>query len=344
MDPLTQAGLGGAIGAAFFHRTLGRRAVLFGALVGMSPDLDVVASLWTDEWGSLAAHRGVTHSLVALPLAAPWVGALGNRFFDQQKQWRGDRLRSWIHLAFWALWTHPILDAFTTYGTQLLAPLTSKRFVFDSVAIIDPWFTLPLLLSCLLAYVRLWSAPQVVSRGARLALGWAVFYLAAGFLLSRQAEHAAKQQLASENFQASRVQAATPLFFPVLRRISVQNTDNDFLIGFYSPWSDDPINWTPFLSQSSADIEALLKTREGRVFQWFADGWVQAHQDQERITLFDRRYGLVSVPGATPFRAVADLGPDGRPSKLRQVGMDATGVSLSKEWQAGWNLLRSHGQ
>lgn len=90
----------------------------------MAPDIDVVAKAagplaeWT--W-----HRSVTHSLLLLPLVGLVAGyALG--------RWKGGALSSWIGLAVVALVSHPLLDFCTSYGTQLLAPFSDRRFALDA--------------------------------------------------------------------------------------------------------------------------------------------------------------------------------------------------------------------
>lgn len=120
MDPVTQTVLGGSIGA-LFRPKLGRKAIAIGALCGAIPDIDVVAGL-AGEWATLVHHRGATHSLLALAAAAPAFGWLGYR-------WSGRKnFGTWTYLAFWALITHTLLDSCTSYGTQLLWPLTRHRF------------------------------------------------------------------------------------------------------------------------------------------------------------------------------------------------------------------------
>ena len=331
MDPLTQASLGGAIGAAFFHKTLGRRAVLFGALAGMSPDLDVIAGLWSNEWDTLIAHRGTSHSLVVLPFIAPFVGMLGCRILGG-----GRNLQSWMHLAFWAMWTHPVLDAFTTYGTQLLAPFSRERFVFDAVAIIDPFFTVPLFAVVLLTYTR-WASTARLARWGRWALVWACLYLAVGLGLTRQAEGAARSQLASEGFATVDLRAGTPFFFPAVRRISAYDDQGEFRIGFRSAVAPRPIRWTRL---HSVDDERVRKAREqAGVFHWFAADFVQAVHDGQDVVFYDRRYGLVSKPSFTPFRARAVF--DGNePVRVSQAqGFDRSGLSLKGELRHGWHLL-----
>src|SRR5690606_37503481 len=67
MDLVTQAVLGAAIGEAGWGKKLGAGAMCAGALLGMTPDLDIISGL-AGQWASLIHHRGVSHSLLFAPL------------------------------------------------------------------------------------------------------------------------------------------------------------------------------------------------------------------------------------------------------------------------------------
>jgi inner membrane protein len=66
VDPLTHGLLGAVCGQAAYGRSLGRRALAWGALTGMAPDADVVMNV-TGPMAEWTWHRGTTHAL--------WLGA-----------------------------------------------------------------------------------------------------------------------------------------------------------------------------------------------------------------------------------------------------------------------------
>ena len=90
-------------------------------------------------------HRAATHSLLVLP----WVGLLLWWWFKG----RGGRVaqapRAWFWIFQCALLSHPLLDAFTVYGTQLLWPLPSPPAMWSTLFIIDPWLWIALGVSVL---------------------------------------------------------------------------------------------------------------------------------------------------------------------------------------------------
>ena len=165
MDTVTQIVLGGSIAAGFFTPKLGRASLFFGAFCGWLPDIDVFFHSLA-SWEGLEFHRSFTHSLLLLPTLSPFMGGLAYSMeswlrkrhlktltYKEQKALEEDadttdnRFILWTKLAFWALITHPLLDVFTTYGTQLLYPLSKTRFATDAIAIIDLFFTIPLIVA-----------------------------------------------------------------------------------------------------------------------------------------------------------------------------------------------------
>src|SRR5690606_22353644 len=111
-------------------------------------------SIGRGEFTTLVVHRGWSHSLLVLPIVAFGVAWVARKWGMRQRTKPDidppprppgvERYWLWYHLCFWALITHPLLDTFTAYGTQLLAPLSDARFAIDGVSIIDPFYTIPM--------------------------------------------------------------------------------------------------------------------------------------------------------------------------------------------------------
>ncbi|RUR39541.1 metal-dependent hydrolase [Vreelandella populi] len=141
MDSITQAALGAAVGGAVLGRRLGRKAVLIGALLGTLPDLDVVLD-YGDAIANVTEHRGFSHSVFVLTGLATLLAVLCKRFAPA-----GDiSLLRWWSFFTLCLVTHPLLDALTTYGTQLFWPLDTPPAAWPIIFIIDPVYTLALLI------------------------------------------------------------------------------------------------------------------------------------------------------------------------------------------------------
>lgn len=329
MDSITQAALGAAIGQAGFRR-LGRRAAAFGAVCGTLPDLDVLLSQG-DHWRYIVTHRGSSHSLLVLPLVAIPVGWLGWRLLGR----RGTP-REWIHLAFWGLITHPLLDVCTTYGTQLLAPLSRRRFAIDCVALVDPVYTVPLLLAVALG-LRKRAPPERAARWAQAALVWSTAVLVGGGGWTLYARATFQQQLAAIGFQPTHVRTPVPFFFPMLRHGAAVDARGRVAVTTVVPWAPDRTELVVVDSVDSPRAQAALESERGQLTRWFADDLLSVTEHSSGDLWFqDHRYGMFSDPTWTPFRVVLPAGapPDG----LRRGG-EPRDIDPSAEWAAGWALV-----
>ena len=158
MDSISQAALGAAIGEAVLGKKIGNKGALLGALVGTIPDLDVSLYLFYDKLEMLSIHRGFSHSMLFSVLGAFLIAYILKRI-----KWTNQVKYGRLWLFAWAvLITHMLLDAFTSYGTQLFSPFSDARIGFDSINVVDPIYTIPLLtgliFSILLFKNRAWKS------------------------------------------------------------------------------------------------------------------------------------------------------------------------------------------
>jgi inner membrane protein len=308
MDPLTHGVLGASIGQALCGRTLGRRALVWGAVLAMAPDLDFLAKPLAPlaEW---MWHRGPTHGLWVGPIAGPLVGyALWKR--------KGGELRAWMALAAACLLSHPLLDLCTTYGTQLLAPFSRRRFAIDAVAIVDPAYSLVLV------------AGLVVGLGAGLATarsrraGWVTLaisslYLALGVWVNGRAEAIARAELAAQGVQVSSLDAYPTLFQLPFRRIVARSGDL-VRVGWLSVLRPRPIEWETFTQARGPLVEAARSSPEARLFEWFAMGQATPRVEGARggsvVDFDDLRFGLPGHPREGLWGMRVRLDASGRPA------------------------------
>lgn len=147
MDSLTQIVLGAACGEAVLGKKIGNKALLFGAIGGTIPDLDVIVGgiIHQNKIDAMLFHRGFMHSILFSVLAAFFFGWLVFKFYNTKKRIDTTSQSDWVRLFFWSLLTHPILDCFTPYGTQLFAPFSNYRVAFNNIAVVDPLYTVPFL-------------------------------------------------------------------------------------------------------------------------------------------------------------------------------------------------------
>ena len=148
MDSITQAVLGGAVGYAVLGRKLGKRAALIGAGFGTLPDLDVLID-FGGPIENMTYHRGVSHSIFVQALVTPLIAWLMLRFKAHQP---ASFLR-WCWALYLIFVTHSLADTFTVYGTQILWPLTDFPFSHSILFIVDPAYTVPLIVAFVGAFI-----------------------------------------------------------------------------------------------------------------------------------------------------------------------------------------------
>lgn len=236
MDSLTQIALGSAVSVAVMgRRTAMWKAVLWGAVAGTLPDLDA----FIDHGNALlnmTLHRAESHALFYLTLAAPPLAWGVSRLHGEAALFK----RWW--LALWlVLTTHPLLDAMTVYGTQLLLPFTGHPYGVGSVFIIDPLYTVPLIVGVVAALCLKnarglrWNAAGLVL--SSLYLGW-------GVVAQQQATRVARDSLQQQGIAASALLVTPAPFNSLLWRL-LATTPAQYFEGHYSLLDGSPrITWT----------------------------------------------------------------------------------------------------
>jgi inner membrane protein len=286
MDSITQMLLGGAVAAAIAPSGHRRAALLAGAALGTLPDLDglLINALTDDPVARMTWHRGPSHSLLVLPLVA-WALWAGFRS-------RGGRVAASPRRWFWAiqaaLVTHPLLDAFTVYGTQLLWPLPLRPAMWSSVFIIDPLFTAWLLLA---VAVAAFAGARPLARHALVAgLALSTAYLGWSLIAKSLVEREASRALAAMGL-ADAPRFSVPLPFNTLLWRVVAMTPDGFVEGERSLVADrGPMR----LRAYSSDIAALGAVGNYPAvarLRWFNHGFMKAQLRDGRLVLSDLRMG-----------------------------------------------------
>ena len=315
MDPPTHGLLGAVIGQAFFARTLGRRALGWGAFLNMLPDVDVALIPALGGLAEWRYHRTATHGLAVLALlgvAAGW--ALWRRD-------RGRNRRAWTGLAVAALVAHPLADAFTSYGTVLLWP-HPRRYAWDALPIVDLFFTGALLLALVLGIA--WRArPRRVAAAGAAALGSLALYECYGLYQNARVEALARRQVEEMGRRPSDVHAYPVLLLPWLRRVVVREGPAHE-VAWISAWSPRPAQWYTLPSARGPLVDEARQLEDVRMFEWFAMGAtrpiVEQGAGEQWVEIDDLRYGFPHDPqrGAWGVRVPFDY-TGARAGEVRRV-------------------------
>jgi inner membrane protein len=279
MDSVSQIALGAAIGVA----TMGRRTALWkaaawGAVAGTLPDLDVLID-HGDAVRNMVQHRAETHALFWLTLfSLPFAAAVA-WLHGEQALWR----RWW--LALWlALVTHPLLDAMTVYGTRLALPFSDRPFGVGSVFIIDPLYTLPLLVGLVAALAR----GSLRANAVGLVLSTA--YLAWGVAAQQHVERVARASLASQGIAAAQVLVTPTAFNSVLWRVLVVDGAS-YREGFYSLLDETAQVRFDAFARGTELAPALDQIDSVRRIADFSRGFYKLSSDGPELRITDLRMG-----------------------------------------------------
>jgi len=187
MDPVSQVALGAAAAGAFCPKRNLRAALLVGGLAGAAPDLDIFIRSADDPLLGLQFHRHFTHALIVAPVVGAVVAWLAHLIFFR----RSHTTRELLPFGIVGALTHGPLDACTSYGTLLYWPFSLHRESWDTISVIDPLFTVPLVV--LLAVAAILRRPAL----PRIACVWCLGYLSLG-LVQRERAQSFAENLALE--------------------------------------------------------------------------------------------------------------------------------------------------
>jgi inner membrane protein len=290
MDSITQAVLGASIQGALLGRWQGRKALLYGAMLATVPDLDVVME-YGDAVANMTYHRGFSHSLFVLSGFALLLAWLARRF-RPHPGYSANRLL----LTLWlVLITHPLLDAFTSYGTQLFWPLMPTPTAWSSLFIIDPLYTMPLIAAVVISLFtglreQSWRIPAVALTVSTLYIG---FSLAGKFM----AEQRVERELARQGIQAEQLfTTPTPLNTLLWRVIVLDGEDyHEALVG----WFDDEPPQLQRLPRGTHLRAQLTGSLMHQRLDWFTGGMLRYDQVDGHLIVTDLRLGMT---GFHPFR------------------------------------------
>jgi inner membrane protein len=273
----------------------------------MVPDVDILLRS-SDPFAEWRWHRGATHGLACraggrMPARMAACPALGRPAPELDPAGHG-RAR----LA-------PALDWCTTYGTQLLAPFSSRRFALDWVAIVDPAYSL-ILAAGLVVGLRAGAASARAQRAGWAVLSLSTAYLALGGFVNARIEAIAREDLRAKGLAFSRVAAYPTLLQLPYRRIVARNGD-ELRVGWLSLIRPRPIAWESFTQAEGPPVDAARSTPEGRLFEWFAMGEAASRVERRDgrlvVELDDMRYGFPGHPRDGFWGVRVTLDAEGRP-------------------------------
>ena len=279
MDSITQIALGATVAGAVGFKPFGRKILLTGALLGTLPDLDVFID-YGNAIDNYTSHRGFSHSLFVLTLLSVMLYFIALKL---KPHFQSNKLALFLSILL-PLITHPLLDTFTSYGTQLLWPLTSPPIAWHSIFIIDPIYSLPLIAS--MFYLWLSKKYKRTLLFNKLALLISASYLLWGQVAQTNITNRVQQDNLVQNQKL--LVMPTPFNSVYWRVLSYQG--DSYYEAFTYVGDIKPLQWQQydnnraFIKDSQPEFLARL--------EWFTQGWLRFDKVNGQLKITDLRLGL----------------------------------------------------
>lgn len=290
MDSFTQIALGIAIAEVCAGKKLKNRTFLYGAILGTLPDLDVVVGMLLNPVDAVLIHRGISHSLFLFLFLSPCLGWIiskiekGKIAFLQATK-----------MVFWCLFTHVLLDIFTSWGTQVLWPV-EHRFAFKTIFVIDPLYTVPLVIFLILV----WKSKDLIKR-KKYAIRGLLFsscYLLLSCFLKLFALSQFEKALTKQNISFSKIIVKPTAFNLILWNANVSTAEN-YLLGNYSFFDTQPISFNVYSKNKTLESK-LKQNSDFKKLQIASEGWYIISEKNKILYFNDLRFGLLNDDALNP--------------------------------------------
>ena len=329
MDPISQ----GTVGAAFAQSTANKKNILrigiIGFLAGLAPDLDVLIRSTDDPILFLEYHRQFSHSLFFIPFGSLIVALLIFLLVKGSMGFKTVYLASFLGYA-----THGLLDACTSYGTQLFWPFSNERVTWNNISIVDPIFTIPVII---LVAIAITKKRRIFSF---FAIGWIVFYLSLGFVQYERALSAAMQLADSRGHNAQRL-TLKPSFGNLILWKSIYQHEETFYVDAIR--TAQSLSWCLGESISIFDYQYHLpdldkdsqQAKDIERFRWFSQDYLGYDEEKKLVT--DIRYSMIPNQIAPMWGLVIDdqQGKNEHAIWWTSRSLDQSQLDLFKEMLSG---------
>ena len=298
MDSLTQFTLGAALGEAVLGKKIGNKAILFGGLGGTIPDLDVLINPFIDAITELSSHRGESHAFFYIILFTPLIAFIVHRVFERMskrtEENQGDRttFMDWSWLFLLSMITHPMLDALTTYGTQLWLPFSRERVAHSSIFLVDFFYTLPMLFLMIAGafyYKKRKKRRMLNYLGLGISTAYLCFTLVNKVFVTKHFEKALTEQNIEYN-EGRLLTGPTPLNNWMWQ--SVAESKDGYYFGIFNWFNKDNVDFI-FVPNNHHLLTKLEGTRVLDELKWFSKGYYAAIEQDDNLLFVDTRFGSV---------------------------------------------------
>ena len=289
MDSLTQIVLGASVGEVVLGKKVGNKAILWGAIAGTLPDLDVLLRYFTDEISSTRMHRGFSHSIVFAVLIAPLLGWIAKKIHFKLKE---VSFKDWTKLFFWTTVTHPLLDAHTTWGTQFFWPF-NYRLAYQNIFVVDPLYTLPFLMFLIIVMTLKKDNPKR-SKFNTIGLSLSSTYLLLTLIFKWISFQEFKEGLENQEIEYVEIDTKPSPLNSILWS-SLIETDKGYRTAYYSLFDKQEITYSKEFLKNHHLLEPYLEEKVIKQLIDISAGWYRIEEKNGKLLFWDLRFGQMGM-------------------------------------------------
>ena len=289
MDSLTQIVLGASVGEVVLGKKVGNKAILWGAIAGTIPDLDVLLRYFTDEISSTQMHRGFSHSIVFAVLIAPLLGWIAKKIHFKLKE---VSFKDWTKLFFWTTVTHPLLDAHTTWGTQFFWPF-NYRLAYQNIFVVDPLYTLPFLMFLIIVMTLKKDNPKR-SKFNTIGLSLSSTYLLLTLIFKWISFQEFKEGLENQEIEYVEIDTKPSPLNSILWS-SLIETDKGYRTAYYSLFDKQEITYSKEFLKNHHLLEPYLEQKVIKQLIDISAGWYRIEEKNGKLLFWDLRFGQMGM-------------------------------------------------
>ena len=287
MDSLTHIALGACMGEAFAGKTVGKKAMLWGALAQSIPDIDFIAASWLNTSENLLAHRGFTHSIL-FGLAA---AVLMTFFAEKWHRPHNISFRRWLAFFTAVILTHIFLDAFNNYGVGWFEPFSHYRISFNVIFVADPFFSIvPGIAFVMLLVLSRFSKKRKF--WWRTGLAFCFLYLGYCVVNKTIINNQVKQLLNKQDIKYNSY-FTTPAPFQAWLWFVTAAADSGYYVGYRSVFDKSEKIRLKYFPRNGYLLAAAENKKEVQQLIRFSQGYYTVEQRKDTLVFNDLRFGQV---------------------------------------------------
>ncbi len=285
MDSLTHVAIGAIIGELYAGKSLGKKALVLGAVFQSIPDIDFVSSLFVSPSASLLAHRGFTHSFLFLLILSFVLATVA-------RKWLRDvdiSFNRWTGFVALELLVHILLDSLNVYGVGWFEPFSHERISFHSLFVIDPFLSLILFSAfvILILYRHTYGHRFAWAAGSLIL---SFLYMCISFLNHAIVNKQLESTVITQKISGKRY-FSTPTEFNIFLWYCVVEVDSGYYIGYSSVFDKEPFIQFYFFPRNENRTIDLTDRRELANLVRFSQGYYTIDRTEGELIFNDLRFG-----------------------------------------------------